>query len=192
MKKVLLLAAVAATMGLTACGGKTEQPVEAVDSVIVDEAAEALDAATTALENGDAEEVQTAIVDLQGKIEALVAEGNVEEAEGYKSRLLQWYKENKEKVDNTVSEGVTIQQLVETVTNLPTTAEDVAKAGVEAAKADGEKAAEDLNAAVQQKTNEVVNAAQQKANEKVNEAAQKANAKVNEAVQNAAGKLLGK
>lgn len=196
MKKILFAVAAMAAFTFASCGGnKTENPAVEADTVAV-EAVEGIDALGEALEAGDPAQLQTVAETMQTKVQELIANGNIEQAEAYKLQLEKWYNENKEKVEAIAADGLNIGQIVETVKNLPTTAENAGEAAVDAAKADAQVVGEQVKEAAKQKAQEEVNKAEQKVNEKVQQetqkAAEKVNQKVQEGTQKAVGKLLGK
>lgn len=203
MKKILFAVAAMAAITFASCGGnKTESAAVAADTVAAEQV-DGTETLATALETSDPAQVQTAVESIQTKIQELIQSGDVQKAEEYKSQLVTWYNENKEKVEAITSGQMNISQIIETVKTLPTSVggavEGAAESAAEAAKADAQAAGEQVKAAgeqvkaaAEQKVQEQVNKAEQKAAEKVNEAAQKANEKVNEAAKKAVGGLLGK
>ncbi len=183
-------------LSMVSCGNSTkpepaEVVTEAIDTIVDESVVTNLEDVSKALESGDAEAVEDGLKKLQEKVEKFVEGGDVEAAKAQVLQIQKWYEENKQKVEEVAKNGATIGQLVNTISNLPTTVEDNANAAADAVKAD----AEAVKDAAKQKAEEVKQDAKQEVENKVNETAEKAAQKANEAVNNAtkkaAQKLLG-
>ena len=186
MKKLFLMAMAVAAILFASCSSKT-QKTEACDcecdSCVCDpcecgqkeccaekEGCEKecgqcpMKAMEETLEAGDAEGVKAALADAQAKIEALVAEGNVEAAQKVGSKVKEFIEANKEKL---AEANVTVDNLVSTIAALPAAAEATAQEGVEAVKADANAAVEAGKAAAEEKANEAVEAGKAEANKAI-------------------------
>ena len=238
MKKAFIMAA-AIALTLASCGSKTQSNTAGADSAATEtvdttaeEAAEAADveAALTpdskatvenlgaelkkAIEAKDSKAAITTLANLQTIYKNLVAQGKLDEAKAYGSSIKQLVSENADAIKNVASGNVTIQQLVDGVANLPTSASataEEAKAAIssdianlasptiakgetavktaEAAAAIVKNAPEAVKTAAKDAANQAVSDAKQKANDAVNNAKETAKAaaekKVNEAKQKA-------
>lgn len=229
MKKFFIFAA-AIALTLTSCGNKTQSNATEADSAVATEntdsaseqgaEAEAIDEAalseesktaiatltselTQAIANKDSKATSATLAKLQATYQKLVEQGKLDEAKAYGASIKKLVSENAESIKNVADGNVTIQQLVDGVNNLPTSAEttaEQAKAAIEnapaavkaAAEATASKAVSDAKTAAQNKVNSEVQkatdkatAAKAKAESKVTETKQKAANKVNEAKQKA-------
>lgn len=204
------MAAVAAIALLSvSCGNKTATSANATDSTAVDTTvvAEGVDAVAgeleTALTGKDAQSVQSTLEKIKAEYERLVSEGKLDEAKAYASKLQEFINTHAEEITALTSGNTTVTSLVNTVKNLPTSAEATAEEAVAAVKSDVKNAAntavENAKQGVADKVNDAKTAAETKATEAVNKTAEKANKavenankKASDAINNAAGKLLGK
>ena len=78
------------------------------------------------LEAGDAEGISAALTEAGEKIEALLKEGKVEEAQKVGAAIKEFIDTNKEKLD---AAAVKVDNIVSTISNLPAAAEAAAEAG---------------------------------------------------------------
>lgn len=245
MKKTIIMAA-AIALTLASCGSKTQSNTAGADSAATEtvdttaeEAAEAADveAALTpdskatvenlgaelkkAIEAKDSKAAITTLANLQTIYKNLVAQGKLDEAKAYGSSIKQLVSENADAIKNVASGNVTIQQLVDGVANLPTSASataEEAKAAIssdianlasptiakgETAVKTAEAAAAIVKTAAKDAANQAVSDAKQKANDAVSNAKETAKAaaekkvneakqKANDAVNDAASKALNK
>ncbi len=149
MKKTIIMAA-AIALTLASCGSKTQSNAAGADSAAVENvetaAGEAEDAAETALsedskatvenlgaelkkaiEAKDSKAAITTLANLQTVYKNLVAAGKLDEAKAYGESIKQLVSENADAIKNVANGNVTISQLVEGVTNLPTSASTTAE-----------------------------------------------------------------
>lgn len=219
MKKTILFAA-ALALTLASCGNKTQNAGNATDSTEVAIDDENLDEApalsaetqskveelsvalTKAIDAKDSKAISETLTALQTTYKQLVESGNVEEAKSYGAAIKQLVSEKADGIKQAASGDVSaIEQLVNGVKNLPTsaeaTAEDVknaaastATSAVNDAKDKANEKVNETKEAAKAKANEAVNEAKTKATDKVNETKEAAKAKTNEAVNKAADKAL--
>lgn len=206
MKKLFALAAVAAAMSLGACTNNAKTAEENLDfenatpETVVNTLVEKVQA-------GDATAVVEAVETIQAELKDALDNGDVEKATEYASKIQAFVTENADKLKELNVNTVTLNDIINAVKNLPTTAEGVAEdaaAAVEAdaeavkdaAKAQADAAVEDAKAKANEavedakaKANEAVQDAKAKANEAVQDAADKANKAANDAINDAASKL---
>lgn len=194
MKKVFFAAAILAAATLTGCGNKTNagaegtaDSLENVDSLMTGEAVDEADATfkdvEASLASKDANGLESAIASLKAKYDELVKSGKTEEAAAYAAKIKTYLEQHADEVKAIASGNSTVNEIVNTVTSLPTSAEDVvstAKESAENAVSEGKKAVEEK---VEAKKTEV----KQKANDAVNKAADKANKAVSGAINKAFG-----
>ena len=188
-----------AAITLSSCGGnKAEATEDGADTLNVeapasmDEADAVASELSAALESADAAQTTSVIAQAQEKIQALINEGNVEQAKVYAEKVQTFLNENAEKIKSVGVDVTPVTNLLQTVTNAAagtvSAAEETANGAVEAAKAAGEQKVEEAKTKATDAVNAEVDKAQQKANEAVNNAATKATEEVTKGV----GKLLGK
>ncbi len=227
MKKVFLFAA-AIALTLASCGSKTANNAAEGDSTAVEnvadstgEASEAAlsgetaqnvseltDALQKAIDSKDGSSAISALAKAQEIYKNLVAQGKLDEAKAYGAAVQKWVSDNKEAIKNAANGNTTVADLVNGISNLPTSANataeqakaaadaaakvidnipsDVKKAATDAATKAADKAVNDAKDAANKAANDAKDAAKAKANEEVNKAKQKAN----DAVNNAANKAL--
>ncbi|MGI6224031.1 MAG: hypothetical protein ACOYJG_10505 [Prevotella sp.] len=234
MKKVFFIALAAVAITLGSCnGGNKPAQTNDNDSTAVDSASAAApnlnkDLKTTfdnltaqlssSLQAKDNQGVISTLANLETIYKNLVDEGNVEEATQYGSAIKQFIQENSEELKTYTSGNTTIAELVNSISNLPTTAETTAEEAKNAVSSDVvnlaskaiasgsttvatvEEAANLIknapetvkNAATSAAKNAAANAEQtvtNKANEAVDNAQKKASEKVNETTTKAANKV---
>lgn len=204
MKKLFAMVMAVAAISFVSCGNKTEKadcgdttaceckcepcecdPCECAQQKCCGECP--LKAAAEKLEAGDAEAVSAALAEAQQKIEALVAEGKVEEAQKVGSAIKEFIETNKEKL---AEAQVSVDNICSTITSLPAAAEACAEAGVEAVKTDAQAVKEGAEAAA----NAAVEAGKQKAEAAANQAVEAGKAEANKQIDkgvDAAKKKLG-
>lgn len=154
-KHSFLVVAFAATIVFASCGGKNNAPVPAVDSTevvadSVEEAAQALapetqqamesltEAVSEAVSKKDTKAVTTALANVAATYRVLVNAGKLDEAKKYGSAVKNFISQNAAELKNVAGMGqasvaTTINNLVSSIENLPTTAvttADEAKAAV--------------------------------------------------------------
>lgn len=218
MKKIFLLAATAAVIMFSSCGGNTENKVAEEDSLAIDTVA-TLEEDTTVdlqaeltekLQSGDAAQVKAAIDQAAQEAQKALESGNQAEAEKYASQIKAFVDANADKLKELDVNTLTVSSLIEAVKNLPANAEQTAQDAKSAAKADAQAAKEAANAAAgkakadaqaaadkakadaKAAADKAVEDAKAKANEKVDEAASKASEKADKALQDAAAKAKKK
>lgn len=190
MKKLLIVAIAFVGLTFASCGEKNKSG-EAVDSteVAADSASEAVPAELSALseqlEAKDASAVEKTLETVKATYDKLVAEGKVEEAAAYASKVKAFVDEHADAIKEAANGNVTVSGIVDAVKNLPTSA-DAAVAGAESAvKADAAQAKSQAEDAA----NAVVEGAKEAAKEKVEDtkkqAADAVDKKVNEGVDKA-------
>ncbi len=239
MKKVFFMA-VAVALTLASCGTRTPGNAADNDSTAtenVDSTAEAGEVSAAlsddskatvenltaqlkkAIEAKDSKAAITTLANLQTIYKNLVSEGKLDEAKAYGQSIKQFVSENAESIKNAANGNTTINQLVEGVKNLPTSASttaEEAKAAIgseitslatpaiakgqsavktaEAAAAAVKNAPTTVKEAASNAVNKAVDNAKEsaktKAEEKVNEAKKKASDAVNDAASKAIKGLL--
>ena len=190
MKKMFFLASVIALAAFTSCGNKQNTSAStSADSVEVASPAEddVVSTLEAQLQSKDPKALQETITTITQKYSELVKEGKVEEAKTYVAKAQEYLKEHAAEVTAVAGENSGISALVNTVNNLPTSAqtttEDAVKAAENAAKTTVETAKASANAkvdAVKAEAENKVEAAKADAKNKANEAATKVNSKINE------------
>lgn len=213
MKKVFLFAA-AIALTLASCGNKAQNAESQADSttVAVDSATEDVVLSeetqatvekltaelTKAIEAKDGKTISATLTSLQETYKQLVEAGKLDEAKSYGAAIQKLVNEKADEIKSAAAGDVSaISSLVESVKNLPTsaesTAEDVKSAAENVANAavnEAKTAAENKVKEVDEAAKKAVDDAKTKATDKVNEAKQKAKDKTNEAVDKAASKAL--
>ncbi len=146
MKKTIIMAA-AIALTLANCGSKTQSNAAGADSAAVENvetaAGEAAEVALSedskatvenlgaelkkAIEAKDSKAAITTLANLQTVYKNLVAAGKLDEAKAYGESIKQLVSENADAIKNVANGNVTISQLVEGVTNLPTSASTTAE-----------------------------------------------------------------
>ena len=181
MKKLFAMVMAVAAISFASCGNKTEKaecedttaceckcdtckcdPCQCAEQKCCGECP--VKALSEKLEAGDAEGLNAALTEAQEKIQALVAEGKVEEAQKVGSAIKEFIETNKEKLGEA---QITVDNIVSTITGIPAAAEATAEAGVEAVKADANAAAEAGKAAAEQAANQAVEAGKAEANKQI-------------------------
>ena len=186
----------AAFVMFSSCGGNTGGKVAQEDSLVIDTVA-TLEQDTTedvqaqlteTLQSGDAAQVQAAIEKVAGEVQAAIQSGDQQAAEKYASQI-------KAFVVNTL----TVDNLIDAAKNLPANAQQTAREGKNAVKADANAAREAADAAAEKAkadakaaADQAVEDAKEKAGEKVDEAAAKASEKADQAIQDATDKAKKK
>lgn len=184
-----------AALTFTSCGNKQSANTDSADS-IADTTAVATDSAASEaeslasdmqakLEANDASGFNEIVASAKQKIDELIQEGKVEEAKAYASKVKQFIDDNAETIKQVTNGDETVSSLVNTITSLPSNAEDAVDAAGEAVKSDAQNAVNTAKEAAENKVNEAKEAAKQKANDEVDKAKQKANDEVDKARQKA-------
>ncbi len=130
MKKIFFLASAIALVAFTSCGNKQNTAeTTSADSVEVatpaeDDVVSALDAQ---LQSNDPKALQETITTITEKYAELVKEGKVEEAKTYVAKAQEYLKEHAAEVTAIAGENSAVSTLVNTVTNLPTSAQTTPK-----------------------------------------------------------------
>lgn len=207
MKKSFALAAMAAFVMFSSCGGNTGGKVAQEDSLVIDTVA-TLEQDTTedvqaqlteTLQSGDAAQVQAAIEKVAGEVQAAIQSGDQQAAEKYASQIKAFVEQNADKLKALDVNTLTVGNLIDAAKNLPANARQTAHDGKNAVKADANAAREAADAAAEKAkadakaaADQAVEDAKEKAGEKVDEAAAKASEKADQAVQDATDKAKKK
>ena len=127
MKKSFALAAVAAFVMLSSCGGSTSSKVAEEDSLVIDTVA-TLEQDTTedvqaqlteSLQSGDAAQVQAAIEKVAGEVQAAIQSGDQQAAEKYASQIKAFVEQNADKLKALDVNTLTVGNLIDAAKNLP-------------------------------------------------------------------------
>lgn len=202
--KYLFIALIAASMA--ACGGKSNNSGEAIDSTEVAEVIDSVAEITSvdqiqapeqvksqilaAIESGDQTKAESLVAIVKQKVEELKAAGNETALKEYASALENIYKEKAEQIKslgtlgNTISTAVSATGVEEAVTALKNLGVDVASTGDAAAQAAADGVKSQAGAVVndaKSKVNDAANDVKAKANDAVNNTTKKANDAINNA-----------
>lgn len=190
MKKTYIAALALVAFCLSSCGSRKEEPVEAemvpIEDAVVDDslsaeaaAAAEIDSAFSALNTDDPKELEAGVKDITNQIETLYSEGDEETAAKYLSRLQEWYKTNKAKVQETMKDSKVINNLLtkakEAKTKYAEKATELKDKAMEKADEFKEEHVDEIEAA-KEKAGEV----KTQVKEKTSEVTEKAKAKVQE------------
>lgn len=210
MNKSILFAAVLA-LGLASCSNKTQNAEAQADSteVVADSAAVLSEETqstvdqlsgelTKAIEAKDSKAITTTLTTLQATYKQLVEAGKLEEAKKYGEAIKQLVGEKAEAIKSAAAGDVdAISALVNSVKNLPTTAETTAEEAKAAVEGAANSAATSAKDAAQNEVKKVDEAAQKAvsdtkkaASDKVDQAKQKAKDETKKAVNDATDKAL--
>ena len=190
MRKLFLLVAVAAVVGMASCGGHTSADTTEEDSLKIDTVAvldepvvpTALNKLSELVQSDDAAGVSSLIGQVVEQLQNLVADGRTTAAAEYAGKVRDFIETNKEKLQNLNIDITPITDLVNKAIALPAEAAEAADAATAAVKADVER----VKQAVKDAANQKVEDAKAKLNEKMEDATNKAVEKTNEAIDNAA------
>ncbi len=187
MKKFFVFAFSAVALTLASCGGNSTEGAQDADSLQSDSALveDPIGALQEALQAGDTEQVQ-ALLDLAA--EQLETLSDEEKAE-YAYKLQEFVATNKEKLEEASVSTATVESVVSTIKDLPSSVEELGESAVDAVKSDAQTIVDDAKDAVKTSVDEKVQDAKDAANAKVEDAANKASDKVNEGISKAASKL---
>lgn len=189
MKKLFAMVMAVAAISFVSCGNKTDQG-ECKDSCACKcdtcqcEPCECgqqkcgecpVQALSEKLEAGDAEGVTAAFAEAQSKIETLIKEGKVEEAQKVGFAIQEFIETNKEKLANA---QITVDNLVSTIKGIPAAAESTVEAGAEAVKTDAEAVKEASKAAAESAANQAVEAGKAEANKQIDKGVEAAKKKM--------------
>ena len=203
MRKLMTVAMGFAAMLLVSCAGSTTESNNASVEADVQEKMETI---LSGIESNDVDAVVATLEETKEKVEELLAEGKIEEAQEYAEQIKAFYEENVEQFEEVVAGSATISELVKTVTSVPTEVEGAVDAATDYVQ-DKVDAAEDKAAevkdAIEAAPEAVKDAAEAKAEEVKEEAKAAAEAKVEEgkqaakdaaskAIEDAANKLFKK
>ena len=203
MRKLMTVAMGFAAMLLASCAGSTTENNNASVEADVQEKMETI---LSGIESNDVDAVVATLEETKEKVEELLAEGKIEEAQEYAEQIKAFYEENVEQFEEVVAGSATISELVKTVTSVPTEVEGAVDAATDYVQ-DKVDAAEDKAAevkdAIEAAPEAVKDAAEAKAEEVKEEAKAAAEAKVEEgkqaakdaaskAIEDAANKLFKK
>lgn len=203
MRKLMTVAMGFAAMLLASCAGSTTEGNNASVEADVQEKMETI---LSGIESNDVDAVVATLEETKEKVEELLAEGKIEEAQEYAEQIKAFYEENVEQFEEVVAGSATISELVKTVTSVPTEVEGAVDAAADYVQ-DKVDAAEDKAAevkdAIEAAPEAVKDAAEAKAEEVKEEAKAAAEAKVEEgkqaakdaaskAIEDAANKLFKK
>lgn len=190
MKKLFIVAIAFVGLTFASCGEKNKSG-EAVDSteVAVDSESEAIPAELSALgeqlEAKDASAVEKTLASVKETYDKLVAEGKIEEAAAYASKVKAYVEEHADAIKEATNGNVTVSSIIDAVKNLPTSA-DAAVAGAESAvKADAEQVKTQAKEAADAAVEGAKDAAKAKVEESKKKAADAVDKKVNEGVDKA-------
>ncbi len=183
MKKVILFSFVFVALALvTSCGNKSDANAEEIqnDTTAVDPT-EAINDMNAMLDANNSEGFNEIVSATQEKIETLMKEGKVEEAQTYAAKLKEFIDENTEKIKSVAGNDETVNSILNTINSIPSEATGALKDLEEDVKGTVESTVEDAK----EKVNEAVEDAKEKAQEAVEDAKEKANAAVEDAKQKA-------
>jgi len=203
MKKLCVMAVAVAALCLTACGGQKTQanPEDVVDSVELSEAFAGIEGQfNEAIEAGDTAAFATALEGIQSKIAEYIADGKNDLAEALKTKISEFIDTKADAIKAIAGGEAALTTLTSGISNIPTTATEVAKEAVEDAvdaQVDAAKdAANEVKDAAKEAVNEKVDAAKEAVNEKVdaakesvNNAKENAKQKTSDAIDNAASNV---
>lgn len=145
MKKIFLAIAAVAAMTLASCGNKANQEASAADSTATDsdsitavdttalapEAKQSLNSLTAQLSNQlqakDSKGMTTTLATIQATYKALVNADKLDDAKTYGKAVQNFIAQNAEAIKTVASGNTTINDLVEGIKKLPTTAETTAE-----------------------------------------------------------------
>lgn len=194
MKKIFLAATILAAASLTGCGNKTNPAAEGTADSVENvgtanqaapqsEADSLINALDTSLSAKDAKSLEDAMASVKAKYDELVKAGLTEEAKAYAAKLKEYFNQHADEVKAAAAGNTAVSELVNTVANLPSTAEEA----VDKAKEDAENAVNEKKEEVKKDIENKKQEAKEKANEAVNKAADKANKAVSGAINKAFG-----
>jgi uncharacterized protein YaaQ len=203
MRKLMTVAMGFAAMLLASCAGSTTENNNASVEADVQEKMETI---LSGIESNDVDAVVATLEETKEKVEELLAEGKIEEAQEYAEQIKAFYEENVEQFEEVVAGSATISELVKTVTSVPTEVEGAVDAAadyvqdkVDAAEDKAaevkdaiEAAPEAAKAAAEAKAEEVKEEAKAAAEAKVEEGKQAAKDAASKAIEDAANKLFKK
>ena len=192
-----------AAMLLASCAGSTTESNNASVEADVQEKMETI---LSGIESNDVDAVVATLEETKEKVEELLAEGKIEEAQEYAEQIKAFYEENVEQFEEVVAGSATISELVKTVTSVPTEVEgavdaatDYVQGKVDAAEDKAaevkdaiEAAPEAVKDAAEAKAEEVKEEAKAAAEAKVEEGKQAAKDAASKAIEDAANKLFKK
>ena len=190
MKKLFAMVMAVAAISFVSCGNKTEQgecedscackcdtcqcePCECGQQKCCGECP--VQALAEKLEAGDAEGVTAAFAEAQSKIETLVKEGKIEEAQKVGFAIQEFIDTNKEKLANA---QITVDNLVSAIKGIPAAAESTVEAGAEAVKTDAEAVKDASKAAAEAAANQAVEAGKAEANKQIDKGVEAAKKKM--------------
>lgn len=211
MKKTILFAA-AIALAMASCGNKTQNAEAQADSteVAADSTAAAVSEETqgtidqlaadlsAAIETKDGKAIAATLATLQQTYAKLVEEGKIDEAKSYGEAIKKIVSDKADDIKGAAAgDANAIASLVESVKNLPTSAEATAEDAKAAAENAAKTAASDTKAAAENTVKEAgdqvkkaASDAKDNATNKVNEAKQKAKDDTKAAVNKATDKAL--
>lgn len=133
MKKLFLAIVAVAAITFTSCGNKSNANAEAADSARVDTTALAPETKSTfnalraqllkALDEGNAEEVTTALANFEAAYKTLANSGELEDLKGYGMLVKDFVAGQADKIKSVAGGDATIANLVSGIEALPTSAE---------------------------------------------------------------------
>lgn len=189
MKKIVLLAMAFCAVTFTACKKEKVEKNEVVATDSLAAAGEDVDAAIENLkskvENKDAEGLQASLAEFQTKYAQWLQEGKVDQAKEYAAKVQAYLKENAEAIKSVVGDNATVNNVIESVANMPL---DIANKAADAANTVSEKVDEKTNEAIEkgkETVNQKVDEAKEQARQKAAEGVKKANEEVNKAADKA-------
>lgn len=194
MKKIFFAATLFVAAIFASCGNKTNQAAEgATDSVAGvdttaqtaegDNADEIINTLNSSIGNKDSKAFETAVADVKKKYDELVKAGLTEEAEAYAAKFKEYFAKHADEVKTVAAGNATINEIINNVKTLPTSAEEVAGK----VKEDAKKAVTEGKEAVKKDIENRKQEAKEKKDKAVNDAAEKAG----NAVSGAINKVLG-
>lgn len=211
MKKLIVMAAVAAAMNLTACSGSSKTETAEEDEIEFTTPEAVVSALNEKMQSGDVTTISEAVESVQEELLEIIDDGDMKKAQAYASQIEVFINENAEKLEQMNINTLTLTNTINALMSIPNaagqTARDAAKAveadaqaakdaAVEAAKTQADAAVESAkaqaNAAVEAgkaKVNETVEEGKAKANEAVQDAADKANKAASDAINDAVNKI---
>lgn len=187
MKKMLIMATVAAVMAFYGCGNNSQPKAEdeggsaAVDTEVIDAAQKALGELSASIDSKDPAKIQEALADIKDEV-AEYAKTDSAAAAAYLTEVQSWLSENEDKVKEATAGDEAAVSSIASLTS--TSASDI----VSDLKDAGDEAIDE----VKESAKDAVDEAKQNAKEKVNDAADNAKDKAANAINDAAGKAIDK
>lgn len=212
MRKIFIAASLLAAMTFASCGNRNRQPdpnpqdtvtgFQVKEQQPVDTTADSLSTVLDkSLKAKDADAFQSAATAVKAKYDALIKAGLTDEAKAFAAKMKSYFTEHAAEVKTVVSDNATVNDLVNTVSNLETAAANAPEAVKEQAgkvkdkvKDDAIKAKEYMKKSADEKVDaakKTINKKTQETRKKASDAVNKASEKASSAVNNALSRALG-